>query len=87
MTQAIIAVHGITSGAITSIVEYFKELRAEMRLNSKIRQTVKELNQLTDRELNDIGIARGDIYMVARGDETHRRSMKAELNANLKGWV
>ncbi|REF73467.1 DUF1127 domain-containing protein [Paracoccus versutus] len=31
------------------------------------RITRRELNALTDRELNDIGLARGDIERVARG--------------------
>ena len=30
------------------------------------RQTVNELNSMSDRELNDIGIARGDIPFIAR---------------------
>ncbi|WP_280524970.1 DUF1127 domain-containing protein [Paracoccus siganidrum] len=31
------------------------------------RITRRELNALTDRELSDIGLARGDIERVARG--------------------
>jgi uncharacterized protein YjiS (DUF1127 family) len=30
------------------------------------RQTVRELSALSNRELNDLGISRGDIYSVAR---------------------
>ncbi len=30
------------------------------------RKTCNELHQMSDRELNDIGIARGDIPFVAR---------------------
>lgn len=30
------------------------------------RQTVRELSQLTDRELRDLGIARCDIQQIAR---------------------
>jgi|APCry1669191812_1035378.scaffolds.fasta_scaffold00465_13 uncharacterized protein YjiS (DUF1127 family) len=33
---------------------------------SKIKNTVRELNALTDRDLNDIGISRYDIPRVAR---------------------
>ena len=36
-------------------------------------------------ELNDLGICRGDIYNIARGDNTLRRG--AETNKNLGGWV
>ncbi|CAN7663727.1 DUF1127 domain-containing protein [Rhizobium sp. LjRoot98] len=32
----------------------------------KYRQTVSELGRMTNRELNDLGIARGDIHSVAR---------------------
>mgnify|MGYP001035301815 FL=1 len=45
----------------------------------EIRKTVKELNRLTNKELNDIGISRGDIYSVARKD--------VDMNPNLRGWV
>jgi len=32
----------------------------------KYRQTVTELGRMSDRELNDLGIGRGDISHVAR---------------------
>jgi len=32
----------------------------------RYRQTVNELSRLSDRELNDLGIHRGDIPFVAR---------------------
>ncbi len=32
----------------------------------RFRTTVRELEQLSLRELDDIGIARGDIYRIAR---------------------
>lgn len=32
----------------------------------KYRQTVAELGRMTTRELNDVGISRGDIHRVAR---------------------
>lgn len=32
----------------------------------KYRQTVTELNRMSDRELNDLGIGRSDIHNVAR---------------------
>jgi len=32
----------------------------------KYRQTVNELDRMTDRELNDLGIGRSDIPYVAR---------------------
>lgn len=38
-----------------------------LRRQSRMKQTVSELSALTDRELSDIGVARCDIYRVARG--------------------
>ena len=32
----------------------------------RYRETVTELNRLSNRELNDLGISRGDIQFVAR---------------------
>jgi uncharacterized protein YjiS (DUF1127 family) len=38
-----------------------------LRSQSRMKQTVRELSALSDRELSDIGVARCDIYRVARG--------------------
>ena len=50
-----------------------------------MKKTINELRALTDAELNDIGIGRGDIKAIAHGDPTHKRS--AQTNNNLEGWV
>lgn len=39
---------------------------AKIRAYASYRETVRELSQLTDRELNDLGIARYDIDAIAR---------------------
>ena len=75
MTQAILAAHSYSTRAIETIIEAFRSLR-QHRLNRKvIKETERELHKLTDYELADIGISRGDIYYVARS------------NDNLRGWV
>jgi uncharacterized protein YjiS (DUF1127 family) len=33
----------------------------------RYRETVNELSRLSTRELNDLGITRGDIHGIARG--------------------
>ena len=33
----------------------------------RYREAVRELSQLSDRELDDIGISRGDIEFIVRG--------------------
>jgi len=42
-------------------------LRDAYRRRRTVRNTINELSRLSDRELNDIGISRGQIGEVARG--------------------
>jgi uncharacterized protein YjiS (DUF1127 family) len=46
---------------------YLKEAKELMIQREASRQTYKELSALSDKELNDIGINRGDIYRIAFG--------------------
>ena len=71
----------------SSIANYFRELEKKREHNRNVRSTIKELSKLSDRELNDIGIARGDIWVVAHGDGDYARNTNSEANENLKGWV
>ncbi len=77
------------SSLIQDAIEGFNDLRRSMRLRaerkSAYNRTYKELSKLTDFELNDIGICRGDIKNIARGDRTIVRGI--EVNENLKGSV
>lgn len=86
MSQAHLVSHGIVSSTISNLIEYFKYLKVVYRKQRDIAITMKELSNLTDRELNDMGISRGDIYAIAHGDSTHKRANTQE-NPNLKGWV
>ena len=75
MTQAILAAHSYSTRAIETIIEslkFFIQHRTDRKL---IRETERELSKLTDYELADIGLSRGEIYHVARSNE------------NLRGWV
>jgi uncharacterized protein YjiS (DUF1127 family) len=47
-------------GTIMNIARSFNNWR-------KYRQTVAELGRMSTRELNDLGIGRGDIHNIARG--------------------
>lgn len=81
MTSLSIAYNGMPS-----VAGWFKKLRKAHAERQAIRSTIKELSKLTDAELWDIGLSRGDIHAVAHGDDTLERSRKRE-NENLKGWV
>ena len=77
------------SNWIQDAIEGFSDLRRSMRLRAERRAsyklTYKELSKLNDYELNDIGICRGDIRNIARGDRTIKRGI--EVNENLRGSV
>ena len=77
------------SSWIQDAIEGFKDLRRSMKLRAEKKaaynRTYKELSKLNDFELNDIGICRGDIHNIARGDRTLTRGV--EVNKNLKGFV
>lgn len=47
-----------------------KKVSRWFRNQARIRNTVRELSALTDKDLSDIGISRCDIYGVARGSIT-----------------
>jgi uncharacterized protein YjiS (DUF1127 family) len=84
MTQAILAAHSYSTRAIELLFESFRTFRQYRIERKAIRQTEKELSKLTDYDLADIGICRGDIYSIARSKSTIENCM---VNRNLKGWV
>ena len=66
---------------LPSIAGWLKTTSAKLKAYKAERDTVKELSQLTDYELHDIGISRGEIRNLAR------QHYKDIVNENLKGWV
>ena len=81
MTQYVLTVTEWVN--LDGIFEYFRKLKKSYEHHKKVNETIKELSKLSDRELRDIGINRGEIYAIA--NETHSDNL--ELNHNLKGWV
>jgi len=47
-----------------------------LRKRSTMNATIKELHMLTDAELNDIGIGRGEIENIARGIIDFHRNVR-----------
>ena len=71
-----------------TLKNFFKKLINNYQMAKAIRQTEYELRKLTDAELNDIGISRGDIYSIARQDMDMKQShLIAPFNPNLRGFV
>jgi uncharacterized protein YjiS (DUF1127 family) len=71
-----------------TINSFFKKLVNNYYQAKAIKETENELRKLTDKELNDIGISRGDIYAIARQDaDLKRANVNAPFNPNLRGFV
>ena len=69
----------------SGVVDFFRNINRSLEHRAKVNATIKELSKLTDRELNDIGISRGDIWSIAHEDASFKRY--ADTNKNLQGWV
>lgn len=69
----------------SGLLDFFRSLKRSYQHSQKVRQTINELSALTDKELNDIGISRGDIWAIAHEDASFKRF--ADTNKNLQGWV
>jgi uncharacterized protein YjiS (DUF1127 family) len=71
-----------------TLKSFLQKLINDYQVAKAIRQTENELRKLNDKELNDIGISRGDIYTIARQDaDFKRKNVDAPFNPNLRGFV
>jgi len=68
----------------------FINWKNEREYRLAVKETINELRKLSDHELWDIGLARGDIWSVAHDSHTRPKKVEVEdiqVNANIKGWV
>ena len=86
MTQAILTASSWIQDAIHGFADILITWKMNRARNAIIARTRRELSNLTDHELKDIGIGRSDIESIARGT-FHDKRMTATTNKNLKGWV
>jgi uncharacterized protein YjiS (DUF1127 family) len=70
----------------SAIANWFKNVGIELQRRKNIKDTIKQLSALSNHELNDIGIARGDIWHIAHTSFPKGKTV-AEVNRNLDGWV
>lgn len=54
------------SSLFASVFGFFAGVLDRMEQRAIYRSTIRELNKLSDRDLRDIGLIRGDIERVAR---------------------
>ena len=84
MSQAVLTAHSFLTQGVESFMDFIKSVKEKRIQYKAIRATEKELSRLSNAELNDIGITRGDIYAIARTSET---IATVKANNNLQGWV
>lgn len=71
-----------------TLKSFLLKLVNSYQIAKAVKETENELRKLTDKELNDIGISRGDIYSIARQDiEMKQSHLIAPFNPNIKGFV
>jgi len=84
MTQAILTAHSYSTRAVELIIDAIKSVYNARIEHKAIRETEKALNALSNKDLADIGISRGEIYEIAR----YKSSIEhVKVNQNLQGWV
>ena len=74
------------------ITNFLLSLIVKYRRHRLARETINELSKLTNKELNDIGLARGDIWYLAHEDAEKRvpdvqATVVGQVNPNLRGFV
>lgn len=86
MTQHILTLNSYLQSPIEGLLNFFKAIykaieksqmrkaiaitREHMMRHKAYRETYKELSRLSDRELKDIGISRGEIHWLAMDSMT-----------------
>mgnify|MGYP003632861775 FL=1 len=71
MTQLILLQANFLQNAVKALFDLFKDLRSTRKEISEARKTIRELNKLSDADLRDIGLCRGDIWSVAHHKTDH----------------
>lgn len=77
---------------INKIRAFAANVKSALEYRAAVNETIRELSRLTNHELNDIGISRGEIYSIAHQTHTLPKKKTAddfvvEANPNLKGFV
>lgn len=75
---------------IARLVMTYRNFRSVLAYRKAVRATINELSALTNGELADIGISRGEIYHIAhqvQNKPVMETVEPVEANMNIRGWV
>jgi uncharacterized protein YjiS (DUF1127 family) len=70
----------LLSKYIYSMLSWIDELSYNIKRSRNVAETINELSKLSDAELKDIGISRGEIYEIAHQTYTKNSTFK-------RGWA
>jgi uncharacterized protein YjiS (DUF1127 family) len=73
--QHILTQVNFLQNAISGLFDLIKDYKSSRKETSEAKKTMRMLNSLSDKDLLDIGLCRGDIWNVAhhKHDDTRRR--------------
>lgn len=82
--QHILTQVNFLQSAISGLFDLIKDINEKHKIRARQRHAYKQLSALSNRELNDIGLSRGDIYSVAfeKTSDYHTK-----INGNMRGYV
>lgn len=76
------------------LINLYGSWQTHHEAKSARKSTINELSRLSDYDLNDIGISRGDIRHIAQKhykdimeENRDKKELVGYANTNLKGWV
>lgn len=70
-----------------TLVNFLLKIKSQYTHYREVQQTINELSKLTNKELNDIGLSRGDIWYVAHESHKQDKAPDVYANPNLRGFV
>ena len=85
MTQAVLVAAQWLN--IQGLIDFINDWQRNRARKAMERRTYKELQNLSDHELRDLGIGRSDIRSISMGTFYDKRMSNLKTNDNLKGWV
>lgn len=74
MTHVVLVAHSYSTKAIELLIDSLGRIKDNYKERRAIKRTEDELYALTEKELLDIGICRGDIYSIARSKKVISRA-------------
>ena len=80
------AASGLVTDAIEGLMEILRDFGLRVKDSRTQARTRKELSRLSDHDLHDIGICRGDITSIANGTFYSDRINDAEIKTNVRGY-